>query len=223
VLFRSAEMGWDRFAMNFDELDLFKLLGEKPLQTIDKMIKNNINVPLASSCGRLFDAVAAAIGLCTHEAAYEGQGAMMLEAAIDRDTLASASEDAAYPLSAPILQTTAMPYIEPLAMWQAVLGDLILKTPVPVMAARFHKGLAIAITLMAEKCTKRLEDHEQPIKQIVLSGGCFQNATLLELVTNQLVSRDFEVLSHSRIPANDGGLALGQVAIAAAAAIKNRS
>ncbi len=218
-----AEMGWDRFTINFGELDLFRLLSEKPREMLDQMLANKINVPLASSCGRLFDAVAAAIGLCPHEAAYEGQGAMMLEAAIDRDTLKSTSEDSAYPLAAPNLQMTSMPYIEPLAMWQALLGDLILKTPVPVMAARFHKGLAQAITMMAEKCAARTGEQGTAIKQIALSGGCFQNATLLELVSHQLSKKDFDVLTHSRVPANDGGLALGQVAIAAATVLKNRS
>ncbi|MBL1405675.1 MAG: carbamoyltransferase HypF [Rhizobiales bacterium] len=218
-----AEMGWDRFAINFSELELFKILSDKPREMIDQMLKNDINVPLASSCGRLFDAVAAAVGLCTHIAAYEGQGAMLLEAAIDQDTLNSTGEDAAYPLSAPNLQTTSMPYIEPLAMWQALLGDLILKTPVPVMAARFHKGLAEAIVLMAEKCAKKVGENDAAIKQIVLTGGCFQNGTLLELVTEQLIAKEYQVLTHSRVPANDGGLALGQVAIAAATAMKNRS
>jgi len=218
-----AEMGWDRFATNFGELELFRLLSKKPRATLDQMLANNINVPLASSCGRLFDAVAAAVGLCAHEAAYEGQGAMMLEAAIDCDTLKSTSEDSAYPLAAPNLQMTSMPYIEPLAMWQALFGDLILKTPVSIMAARFHKGLAQAITMMAEKCADREGRNDQPIRQIVLSGGCFQNATLLELVANQLSEKDFDVLTHSRVPANDGGLALGQVAIAAATVLKNRS
>ncbi|MBL4756727.1 MAG: carbamoyltransferase HypF [Rhizobiales bacterium] len=218
-----AEMGWDRFEINFSDLDLFKLLKAKPRATIDQMLKNEINVPLASSCGRLFDAVAAAVGLCSHEAAYEGQGAMLLEAAIDQDTLNADSEESAYPLAAPILQTTAMPYIEPLAMWQALLGDLILKTPIPVMAARFHKGLAQAIAMMAEKCAGRAGEPARPIKQIALSGGCFQNATLLELVKARLLSQNFEVLTHARIPANDGGLALGQVAIAAATELKNRS
>lgn len=187
------------------------------------MLANNLNVPLASSCGRLFDAVAAAIGLCPHEAAYEGQGAMLLEAAIDRKTLESTAEESAYPLAAPNLQMTSMSYIEPLAMWQALLGDLILKTPVPVMAARFHKGLAQAITMMAVKCANPQGEDGQPIRQIALSGGCFQNATLLELVMAQLSERDFDVLTHSRVPANDGGLALGQVAIAAATVLKNRS
>jgi len=218
-----AEMGWDRFTANFSDLDLFDVLSKKPRETIDQMIKNNINVPLASSCGRLFDAVAAAIGLCTHQAAYEGQGAMLLEAAIDHDTLYGTGEETEYPIAAPNLQTTAMPYIEPLAMWQALLGDLILKTPVPIMAARFHKGLAKAIVLLAEKCAAKVSEQDGLVKQIVLTGGCFQNATLLELVINGLVDKKFEVLTHSRVPANDGGLALGQVAIAAATAMKNRS
>ncbi len=218
-----AEMGWDRFALNFDELELFKYLEAKPRETLDKMLEADINVPLASSCGRLFDAVAAAVGLCRDEASYEGQGAMMLEAAVDLDTLNDTGEESAYPLSAPNLQTTSMPYVEPLAMWQALLGDLILKTPIPIMAARFHKGLAKAIVMMAEKCVVKIGSDEPPIKQIALSGGGFQNAVLLELVTKQLSALGYEVLTHARVPANDGGLALGQAVIAAATSMKNRS
>ncbi len=218
-----AEMGWDRFAINFSELGLFKRLNEKPRAMLDAMLTSGTNVPLASSCGRLFDAVAAAIGLCAERAEYEGQGAMLLEAAVDYDTLSATDEESAYPLAAPNLQTTAMPYIEPLAMWQALLGDLILKTPVPVMAARFHKGLAKAIVMMAEKCTGRAAKLGTPVRQIALSGGCFQNAVLLELVSAQLTEMKFEVLTQSRVPANDGGLALGQIAVAAATAMKNRS
>ncbi len=216
----TAELGWAEFKFNFDQLKLFKYLEAKPRATIDQMLKNNINVPSASSCGRLFDAVAAAIGLCDDHAAFEGQGAMLLEAAIDHDVLSSSNEESAYPFSVPDLQSTFMPYIEPLAMWQALLGDLILNTPVPIMAARFHKGLAKVITQLAEKCASR---QSEQVNQIALTGGCFQNATLLKLVENKLSQMNFEVLTHSRIPANDGGLALGQAAIAAATILKDRS
>jgi len=218
-----AEMGWDRFAMNFSDLDLFQYLKAKPRQAMDKMLKAAINVPLASSCGRLFDAVAAAIGLCQDQASYEGEGAMMLEAAVDSDLLRDCAEESSYPFSVPNLPANGMPYIEPLAMWQALLGDLVLKTPVPIMAARFHKGLAKAISMMVKKCIRLEGQNEVPINQIALSGGCFQNSVLLELVTQQLNELDFHVLTHARVPANDGGIALGQAAIAAANNMKDRS
>ena len=75
-----AAQGWTQFAEKFSALDLYHYLSAKPLKTIDRMLETGLNVPLASSCGRLFDAVAAALGLCADHALFEGQGAMELEA-----------------------------------------------------------------------------------------------------------------------------------------------
>ncbi len=110
-------------------------------------------------------------------------------------------------------------------MWQAILGDLILKTPLPVMAARFHKGLAKAIAAMARKLSRRDDPAGARFDSIALSGGCFQNRVLFEEVTRRLEAEGFTVLSHALVPANDGGLALGQAAIGAAQLIdaKNKS
>jgi hydrogenase maturation protein HypF len=215
----SAEMGWPRFAMNFDELELFEFLAAKPRATLDRMLEHRINAPLASSCGRLFDAVAAAAGLAREQAFYEGQGAMLLEAAISPDTLAEEGEEAAYPFSIPKLPGSGLPYIEPVAMWQALLGDLILKTPIPVIASRFHKGLARAIAHMVCKLTHANQDGDRLTNRVALSGGCFQNKVLLELTHDLLTEKGFDVLTHSCVPANDGGIALGQAVIAAARTI----
>ncbi len=214
-----AEMGWAHFAMNYEEIELFDYLATKPLNTLNRMLEEGINTPLASSCGRLFDAVAAAVGLTRDQAFYEGQGAMLLEAYVCQDTLSEEDEESAYPFSIPNLSSNGLPYVEPLAMWQALLGDLILKTPVPIMAARFHKGLAQAIAQMVSKVTYASDGKERITNQVVLSGGCFQNKILLELTQNLLREQDFEVLTQSCVPANDGGLALGQAVIAAAQAL----
>jgi len=218
-----AEMGWDRFSMNYNETQLFEFLSTKPLDTIDQMLKMGTNVPLASSCGRLFDAVAAAIGICSETAAYEGQGAMMLEAIVDETVITSQDEETAYPFSIPNLSSNNLPYIEPLAMWQALFGDLILKTPAPVMAARFHKGLARIIADMVFRLVRSADNDGCKISKVVLTGGCFQNSILFELVAARLNKAELEVLSHSKVPSNDGGIALGQAAIAAAKFIKSRS
>jgi len=211
-----AEMGPAHFAMNFAELELFAYLEAKPRATLDAMIKNGVNAPLASSCGRLFDAVAAALGLCRERQAYEGEAGAKLEGIVDDDALHNEDEALAYPLSIPNLRGSGLPYIEPLAMWNAILGDLILNTPAPVMAARFHKGLAKAIAAMARKLARRDRADGARFDRIALSGGCFQNLVLFEEVTRRLEAEDFTVLSHSQVPANDGGLALGQAAIGAA-------
>ncbi len=210
-----AEMGWARFALNYSELELFAFLEKQPRDLLDGMLKRNVNSPLASSCGRLFDAVAAAISICREHAAYEGQGAIELEAMVDEKTLHEEDDLLGYPFSIPRLQESKLPYIEPLAMWQALLGDLILQTPAPIMAARFHKGLAKVIVQMVEKLS-RYESGDEPVKTVALSGGVWQNKVLFEEVTRRLHLSDFTILTHRQLPCNDGGLALGQAAIAAA-------
>lgn len=211
-----AEMGWSRLAMNYAELDLYRFLDARPRELLDRMLASEINSPLASSCGRLIDAAAAAAGVCRERALYEGQAAIEFEALIDPVTLEREDDELAYPFAIPRLRTSGMPYVEPLAMWQALLGDLILETPVPVIAARFHKGLAIIIARMVEKLSRHESGGHAPIRTVALSGGVFQNRTLLEQVTARLAALDFRVLSHSHVPTNDGGLALGQAVIAAA-------
>lgn len=212
-----AEMAWPAFTMNFEDLDVHAYLASKPRATLDTMIKNGINAPLASSCGRLFDAVAAALNICRERQGYEGEAAARLEAIVDEDTLRNEDDTLGYPMSIPNLRGSGLPYIEPLAMWNAVLGDLILKTPAPVMAARFHKGLARSIVAMTRRLASG-EDETGPRRfaTVALSGGCFQNRILFEEVSRRLESHDFTVLSHAQVPANDGGLALGQAAIGAA-------
>lgn len=210
-----SEMGWAKFAMNYADLELFEFLNQKPRELLDGMLQKNINSPLASSCGRLFDAVAAAIGIAREHAFYEGQGAVELEQIVDEKTLREEDELLAYPFSIPRLKESNLPYIEPLAMWQAVLGDLILNTPKPVMAARFHKGLAKIIVQMIEKLSK-YECGETEVKTVALSGGVWQNKVLFEEVLRRLDEKEFTVLTHRYLPTNDGGLALGQATIAAA-------
>jgi hydrogenase maturation protein HypF len=214
-----AELGWARLVMNYGELELLAFLETKPRSVLDGMLKHGVNSPLASSCGRLFDAVAAAIGLCREQAAYEGQGAVELEAIVDEDTLHHEDELLAYPFAIPRLPHSGLPYIEPLAMWSALLGDLILQTPAPVMAARFHKGLAKVIVQMIDKLS-RYECGAEPVRTVALSGGVFQNKILLEQVTQRLQPLEYNVLTHRQTPGNDGGLSLGQAVIAAARAIK---
>jgi hydrogenase maturation protein HypF len=210
-----AEIGWPAFAMNFSQLGVHAWLAAKPRATLDAMLKNDINAPLASSCGRLFDAVAAVLDLCRDRQAYEGEAAARLEAIVDEHTLRHEDDALGYPLGIPNLRGSGLPYVEPLAMWQAILGDLILHTPAPVIAARFHKGLARAIVAMTLKLARRDEGTAR-FDTVALSGGCFQNRTLFEEVVRRLEAEKFAVLSHARVPANDGGLALGQAAIGAA-------
>ena len=212
-----AEMGWADFTMNFAKLPLLAALEGKPLATLAAMLKSQTNVPQASSCGRLFDAVSASIGLCFDHQAYEGEAGALLEARVCRETLAHEGDDLAYPFSILRLKDTHLPYIEPLGMWRALLDDLALQTPASVISARFHKGLAKAIVAMVRK----LAGEPARFDTVTLSGGCFQNAVLLEQVATRLRDANFTVLTHAKVPANDGGIALGQALIAAARCLQS--
>lgn len=212
-----AQMGWAEFAMNFADLSIFKHLNEKPRQTLDSMIAEEVNSPRSTSCGRLFDAAAAIVGLERDHQSYEGHAAMLFEASIDPEALTE-SPDLDYPFSIPLLDGQGLPYIEPLAVWRAMMGDLILRTPIGVISARFHRGLARAIISMV----KRLIGDEQTFKAVALSGGCFQNQTLFNLVHQGLQGAGIKVLTHKQVPVNDGGIALGQAVIAAAHILNNK-
>lgn len=211
-----AEMGWAAFAMNFSELDVFSALAAKPRQILDAMLRDNTNAPKASSCGRLFDAAAAAMGVAFETQGYEGEAAAKLEAIADENIVNHGDRTLDYPFTIPRLKGSNLPYIEPLAVWNAILGDVILKTPVGVMSARFHRGLARAICAMAVKLAQRDSQSGARFDTIALTGGCFHNRILLEQVMSGLSREGFTVMTHSNIPAGDGGLALGQAAIAAA-------
>jgi hydrogenase maturation protein HypF len=210
-----AEMGWATFAMNYSQLELFRFLDSRPRELLDGMLAQGVNAPLASSCGRLFDAVAAAMGLAREHAFYEGQGAIELEAVADHDWLVNGDEALDYPFAIPRMRG-GFPYIEPLAMWQALLGDLVLATPLGVMSARFHRGLAKAVVRMIDQLVAQSVSEPTPIRTVVLSGGVFQNRILFERVRAAVAASGLTVLTHSRVPCNDGGLALGQATIAAA-------
>jgi hydrogenase maturation protein HypF len=215
-------MEWSQFVMSYSDLPLFHFLEKKPRKILDQMLHNRINSPLASSCGRLFDAAAAAMGICPDEVLHEGQAAMEMEARVEADALLHENETSAYPFSISRLQDSDLPYVEPLAMWQALLGDLVLHTPIPVMAARFHKGLANVVCSMVKKCSQSPEGTIKS-KTVVLSGGVFQNKILFELVKPKLEREGYTVLSHRQVPMNDGGLALGQATIAAARSLISTS
>jgi len=101
--------------------------------------------------------------------------------------------------------------LDPAPMWRALLGDLERGVSHGTIAARFHQGLAIALVAVARALTRRAR-----FDTVALSGGCLQNAVLLEQTERRLHEAGFAVLTHRTVPANDGGLALGQAAVAAA-------
>jgi hydrogenase maturation protein HypF len=210
-----AGLGWELFATNYRQLDLYRFLAGKPRVLLDRMIANSVNSPPASSCGRLFDAVAAAAGVCRERAFHEGQAAVEFESLVDANALREEDDSRAYPFSLTYPATGELPYVECRGMWLAMLDDLARDTPIPLVAMRFHKGLAIGIA----NVVSRLSGNARPaaaVTTVVLSGGVFQNRVLLEQVSARLRRQGFKVLSHRVVPTNDGGLALGQAAVVAA-------
>jgi hydrogenase maturation protein HypF len=200
---------WDDCQEEYAELEIFKFLKNKPLKLLNQLIEKRINSPLASSVGRLFDAVAAAIGICRDECSYEGQAAIAMQAIVDINILNNDKETPIYPFSFSF--SDSIYCIDPRSMWQALLNDLQQEISQPIMAAKFHKGLANAIVEMVKHLCQ-----ENLISQVALTGGVFQNTILLQQVSNLLQTSGVKVLTHSLVPANDGGLSLGQAVIAAA-------
>ena len=160
---------------------------------------------MSSSCGRLFDAVAAAVGIRRETISYEGQAAIELEAA----ALDAPADAGRYPFR--IDAGEAMLWLDPAPMWNALMEDLARNADRATISARFQGGLAAAVCETAGQLAVR-----SGISTLALSGGVFQNRALFEQVSEGLRQQGLDVLSHRLVPANDGGLALGQAAVAAA-------
>jgi hydrogenase maturation protein HypF len=207
-----AEQTFSALRFNFGELPVIERLGSMPRALLDRLLATGVSAPLASSCGRLFDAFAAALDVSFEHQTFEGEAATRVEALVSHQALRDEDEALAYPFTIPRLPGGGLPYLEPLAMWNAVLGDLSLGTPAPVMAARFHRGLAKGVAAMVLK----LVAAQDTIDTVALSGGCFANRVLFEELSARLRAAGLTVLSHARVPAGDGGLSLGQAAVAAA-------
>lgn len=164
------------------------------------MLARRINAPASSSIGRLFDGVAALIGLA-QRCSFEGQAAMALQFA----AAAAGTERGSYPL--PLCGAALPNQLDWQPMIAAVVEDVRRRIDPGIIAARFHHGLVDGLADVARRIG-------QP--RVALSGGCFQNRLLLERADARLRAAGFEVLLPARVPCNDGGISLGQVAVAAA-------
>jgi hydrogenase maturation protein HypF len=165
-----------------------------------ELAAKGINAPLTSSAGRLFDAAAALAGLRS-TVVYEGQAAIELEQASDP------AERFAYPC--PVDERSGTQVIDGVALLAALAEDLMAGASLGVAGARFHNGLAAALV---ETCIR--VRGATGLTRVALSGGTFQNLLLLEAVTAGLEAATFEVFRHRRVPANDGGISLGQAVVA---------
>jgi len=205
-----SHFDWQELQASYSNLDIIKYLNQQPIPTLQVMLAKNINSPLASSCGRLFDAVAAAIGICCEHVQYEGQAAIELEALVT-SMLIQQEKKGAYKLKVEETDSNLL-QINTQTLWHALLQDLSNNVPKNIIATRFHLGLVNTIV----KMVKLMINKNPRVDTMVLSGGVFQNKILLEQIQSQLLKAQYNVLINSQIPANDGGIALGQALIALA-------
>ncbi len=188
-------------------VNAFEGISDNELRLVGQATLKGINAPLTSSCGRLFDAVAALLGL-RQKVSFEGQAAMQLEMISDP------------------LQSKAYPYLlsddegrlifDPLLMIDAIVKDCSEGRAVAEIGGRFHVSLAMMIEEVCSQVRK-----QSGFSLVVLSGGVFQNCLLTELAVTRLERSGFQVLTHSLVPPNDGGIALGQAAVAHVKSLKS--
>ncbi|MCW8920331.1 MAG: carbamoyltransferase HypF [Sedimenticola sp.] len=202
-----SSFDWEILAKKYTELELIAFLQAKPIANLQQMIQRGLNSPLASSCGRLFDAVAAAIGVCREQASHEGQAAIEMEALVDKTKLGDHAER--YGCRQDLDGGLTVLDWQPL--WEALLEDLAAGVTPKQIATRFHSGV---IRSVADRALQLCKQHS--FDMVVLSGGVFQNSVILEGVSRYLRDSELKVLSPQLFPANDGGLALGQAVVAAA-------
>jgi hydrogenase maturation protein HypF len=164
--------------------------------------RSGVNSPPTSSMGRLFDAVAALAGV-RDTITYEGQAAVELEQRADP------GQTAAYPL--PVDDAEAPLRLRAREMIAAIVEDLRAGRSAATVAGRFHAGVAAAVTAVCRAARERTG-----LSSVALSGGVFQNRLLAHRCADELERAGFEVLLHRRVPPNDGGISLGQLAVAAA-------
>ncbi|HRC56655.1 MAG TPA: hypothetical protein PKU97_12070, partial [Kofleriaceae bacterium] len=218
-----AELSWGELLTSFGDVPVLHALRAKPVDLLEQMLQTGTGAPRASSCGRLFDAVAAALGLCFEAQSYEAQAAAALESLVTPESLARAvaerERDEGYPLPSPTLPGEQIPYLEPRELWRAVLGDLAAGTSPGLIAARFHVALASGYARLADLAARRWLASGRPLcRRVALSGGCLSNAVLSERLTAELEVLGYEAMTHAVVPAGDGGISFGQALVVLARA-----
>lgn len=174
---------------------------EKEREAVRFALEGDLNAPLTSSCGRLFDAVSSLIDL--HDVVrFEAQAAIALEFTADEDDAAPYTVDIAMEVEKPIVLSFVSAIRE-------IIQDMRDRKPAGHIASRFHATVVHGCAETAERIAARTG-----IRRVALSGGSFQNALLLGGLRRALEQRQFTVYTHTQVPANDGGVALGQAVIA---------
>jgi hydrogenase maturation protein HypF len=181
-------------------LPLLKRIDRSKMEILLQMIRRKVNSPLTSSCGRLFDGVAALIGL-RETVAFEGQAAMELEMIQGRE--------AESPYAFEWLKSGPAILILPQPIIRGVVEDIRQGISAKKISRRFHRTLVEVLTGVC-----RILRDDRGLEKVALGGGVFQNRTLLTELEARLRAEDFQVFSKSLIPSNDGGISLGQAVAA---------
>lgn len=193
---------WAYWQDKYGSLAIVKTLSKKPIPQIQTMLEKQLQCPFTTSAGRLFDAVAAALGICFERISYEG------EAAIGLQNLAQI-----YLNETPIDKSyagIAFRY-EWHELWSGIFSDLNNNVSAPMISLKFHNTFSHHICQTATNLAR-----DKNVSTIVLSGGVFQNELIRESCRQQLEVNALTVLTPSCLPSNDGGISAGQVLIAAA-------
>ncbi|MFN3466474.1 MAG: hypothetical protein ACK4WF_02075 [Candidatus Brocadiales bacterium] len=190
------------------DIEFVRRLDKGKWPIIKEMIDKKINSPLTSSMGRLFDGVSALLGV-REVITYEGQAAVELE------QIADEGSDSTYPFE---IKEGGEILIGLQVLFEGILQDVLSGTPTPKVSSRFHS----AIAFMTKEVCNRIRG-ETGQRRVVLSGGVFQNISLLRLCKEILSKEGFDVYIHHKVPTNDGGLSLGQAVIADRRACPGRS
>lgn len=180
-------------------------IGQKDINIVSSMVDKKLNSPMASSMGRLFDAVSAILGIC-YKNTYEGEAAAELEHSIDKPFNGTYDFD--------IVRGKGLLIINPKRMIRQIYEDVSRQSPAvsrSQISSKFHNTI---VKMILEVCKKAR--NKTKLNKVCLSGGCFQNKYLTEKTIDLLKKAKFKVYTHSLVPANDGGISLGQAVIAAA-------
>ncbi|HQZ22624.1 MAG TPA: carbamoyltransferase HypF [Thermoflexales bacterium] len=193
----AAGIAWD------EDLACAQACPPAELRVLRQQLERNLNCAPTSSMGRLFDAAAALIGI-RQTVSYEAQ------AAIEMESLAGDLDENGYAFGIERQPDDTL-IVDPAPMWNALITDIRMGVPKPALIAWFHAGVADLILKLARRARE-----ETRLSTVALSGGVFQNTLLLGMAVRRLRDEGFTPRVHRRVPPNDGGLALGQVAVALA-------
>ncbi|UCG82832.1 MAG: carbamoyltransferase HypF, partial [Dehalococcoidia bacterium] len=192
TLFGEESLTWD--------LPFLRDISDEELDIVRITLDRGINSPLTSSCGRLFDAVSALLGI-RGRIDYEAQAAIELEMAAEQGDYRS------YPIS--IVELDGVSIVDLGDLFVSLIKDIKDEAPEGRISAKFHRTMADMVVQMCQRMSAA-----SGITNVALSGGAFQNRMLLRMTVAALEHARFGVLTHSKVPTNDGGVSLGQAVIA---------